>query len=469
MAKNTASESGAARSGRIVRFALFLVGGLLAAYALSDHPLYGGAPGFGKVQALLLAGGVAVFLCGFLPRRFADGILVFTVTGLAMLGVAELVGEMILGPRYRGIYTLDDRVIFKLIPDRTSVLTRAPINGGETVTQRINSDGFRGPELRSDHSTRVVVYGDSFIHAAYSDWEDTFSGQLQRILSEKSGRDIEVINAGVSSYGPDQIALKMEAELPRLKPDIVIVSVFAGNDFGDLLRNKLFRIDDEGAIRLNPHWRLTEELAARWELAQRESILKRALSDALSTVRALIASQSSDGPASIPDFINLDFLVEQAEREYRDFVEEKSDLITNTHIDYYSANVNLTPRSDSARFQSEYMRQILARIDATAKDAGVPLVFLFIPHPFDVAENYDEWQLDQSRYPDYDSRNQIRVLEKAAASLKTPYLSLYEPYRATDANKLYFHGGDDHWNRHGQLLAAQLMVRRLHAIGLLAH
>jgi hypothetical protein len=218
----------------------------------------------------------------------------------------------------------------------------------------------------------------------------------------------------------------------------------------------------------NPDWRLSYELGAQWDLGQRESILKRAVGEAVNTVRTLVSGNTqSDGPAPISDFVNLDFLVDQAEREYRDFVVDESDLISNTHMDYYSANLNLTPNSDSARFQSDYMQQVFAKIDGLAEAAGVPLVFMFIPHPFDVTESYDDWQLDRHRFPNYDSRNQIRVLEDAARQMDAPFLSLYDRFRSTDANELYFHGGDDHWNRKGQLLAAQMMAEHLRALGLL--
>ena len=83
---------------------------------------------------------------------------------------------------------------------------------------------------------RVVVYGDSFIHTYYVDADDGFAQQLENGLSRRLGSGVEVVNAGVAAYGPDQIALRMEDELPKLRPDLVVVAVFGGNDFGDLVR-----------------------------------------------------------------------------------------------------------------------------------------------------------------------------------------------------------------------------------------
>jgi hypothetical protein len=181
------------------------------------------------------------------------------------------------------------------------------------------------------------------------------------------------------------------------------------------------------------------------------------------------AADSSAQPAPLPDFVNLNFLVEEAEREYQSFVIDRSNIVSNTHIDFYGANLNLTPHSDSARYQAALMRQVIAMIDGVAEAADVPIVFMFIPHPFDVTDNYDEWRLDSDRYPNYDARNQIRILEEAARSIDARYLSLYEHFRSTDANGLYFHGGDDHWNGKGQEFAARLMSEWLKELKLQQH
>jgi len=97
----------------------------------------------------------------------------------------------------------------------------------------------------------------------------------------------------------------------------------------------------------------------------------------------------------------------------------------------------------------------------------VPLAFLFIPHPNDVTDHYDDgWRIDRKRFPDYDGRNQVAPLEDMARALGVPFVSLFDVFRANDANSLYFHGGDDHWNAAGQRMAAEVMADYLLAHGL---
>lgn len=441
---------------RLVGLALVVIGLGMVAYALSDDPLYGGEPGFGATQAAIAFAGILVSACAFTPFAVAQRTLLLAVTTIFTLAVTEVSGEWFLGPRHRPIYQFDDELIFKFIPNRSSATTLAAINGGETVMHRINSAGYRGAELRPTGSVpRVAVYGDSFIHAYYTQEDKTFCAQLAAMLAKASGREIEVVNAGVSSYGPDQIALKMQRELPQLRPDVVMVAVFAGNDYGDLLRNKIFRLSPTGELE-SIAWSLDPKIRVAFDMSQKESILKRAVRD----LSAQWRRPPEPGAAGVPDF-----LLDQAEREYRSAVVAPDSVVTNTHADYYSADVSLLPESPSARYKVNLMRATLQRIKEIAARHQVPLVFLFIPHPFDATDDHEWGPVDKQRFPLYDMRNQVAPLEEAARALSTPALSLMDPFRAAGASTLYLRGGDDHWNALGQQTAAKAMADYLKGLG----
>ena len=453
---------------RAVAAALVLTGLVLIGYAASDHPLYGGEPGFGRVQAAIAGVGLVVSLCALAPLAAAQRVLLVVLSTLAVVSFAEVAAEWLLGPRHRPIYQFDDRLIFKFIPNRASSTTLDAVNGGETVVHRINSSGFRGAELRQDSKpvARVVVYGDSFIHAYYTRDDQTFCAQLSASLTKLSGRDFEVVNAGVSSYGPDQVALKMDRELPLLRPDIVVVSIFAGNDYGDLLRNKIYRLDPAGKLTSNA-WSLDPKVRMALDISQRESILKRALRDAAARWPRLPEPLPSGARAAPAGHAagSLDSLLEEARREYQSVVVDRDNVVTNTHADYYSADVSLLPDGPSARYKVSLMQATLQRIRDIAASHGVRLVFLFIPHRFDVADNYDWGPVDLQRFPRYNARNQVAPLEQWAAHMQVPALSLFDPFRAAGAASMYLQGGDDHWNARGQQLAASAMARTLDDLG----
>lgn len=450
------------RPGSVVRILLLVIGAALVAYGVSDHPFYGGPPGIGLLQKLIIALGAGLVLGALLPKLYAERLLLLAVSGLLMLLVAEVAGNQILGPVFRPIYQEDSRLIFRFIEGRRSAITLPAVNGGGTITHRINSAGFRGEELmpRVPERKRVVVYGDSFIHAYYAADEDTFPVQLGKQLNGRAGADVEVINAGVSSYGPDQMLLKIEAELPKLDPDLLVISIYAGNDYGDLLRNKLFQLDGAGVLEPNA-WRLDPQVASSFWLSQRESILVRALR---STYASLTAAPVQPSEVGRPD---TQFLLDEAAREYRSFI-SGDPLVTNTHVDYYSADVSLVPASESARYKIRMMRAVLERIRAIGDAAGVPVLFLFIPHPADLTDQYDWGAVDKDRYPEYEGRNQTAPLERFAAETASRSVSLFDAFAAGDPNALYFHGGDDHWSPAGQALAARLVADYILKEGLIA-
>lgn len=458
---NAATLKPNSKGRRAVAAALVLTGLALLSYALTDDPVYGGEPGFGRVQAVIAAIGLVISLCAWAPLAAAQRVLLLVLSTLALVALAEIAGERFLSQRHRPIYQFDDRLIFKLIPNRTSSTTLDAANGGATVVHSINSRGFRGPELRHDgKAPRVVVYGDSFIHAYYTRNEQTFCAQLSAALGKMAGRDVEVVNAGVSSYGPDQVALRMEAELPDLKPDLVVVSVFAGNDYGDLLRNKIYQLGATGSLEARA-WSLDPKVRRAFDISQRESILKRAARDAMSRWRPPKDARAMQTEPGANVSGTLDFLLEEARREYRSAVIDRDEVVTNTHIDYYSADVSLEPDSASATYKVMLMRAVLQRIQKIAVDHGVRLAFMFVPHRFDAADNYDWGPVDLRRFPRYDPRNQIAPLERMAAQMQVPALSLYDPFRSAGATSLYLKGGEDHWNARGQELAATAMARML--------
>ena len=108
-----------------------------------------------------------------------------------------------------------------------------------------------------------------------------------------------------------------------------------------------------------------------------------------------------------------------------------------------------------------WMKAIMPRIRDTADQAQVPFVFLLIPHPIDIAENYEWAHVETKRFRNYDRRNLVAPLDKNVRAAGVHFVNLFDIYRQQDSNRLYFHGGNDHWNSMGQKLAAVLVSNYL--------
>lgn len=459
------------RHSRTYRIGNIFVAIALGGYAISDDQMYGGAPGFGATQAAIM--GVA---CGLLAVSFSSSVwsaraFFMAVSGLAALLVGEFVAEPLLGPIHRSCYELDDRVIFKLRSNWQAVYFRTPDNGGQRISYRINSDGFRGEEFASrPGGLRLMVYGDSFVHAYYCPDSETIPVQLGLRLNAKLSSPAEVINGGVSSYGPDQISLKMETDLPKYSPDLIILAVYSGNDYGDLIRNKVFRLNNSGQLVRNTY-ALSPYIRNGFELNTRESVLKRASRKLISGIfdKKNAYSQMGALPGGLDrDTELVDHWLQKVESEYDDYILQGNNVVTNPYQDYYDADVSVSPNGDSARYKVRLMDAVLSRCKTVADDNGIPIVFLFIPHALSVCENYSTGRVDRERYPDYRRENLTKPLEDWALANNAHYVNLFNVYREQAAESLYFRGKNDHWNRKGQEIAADATMKYLAKNGMLS-
>lgn len=109
--------------------------------------------------------------------------------------------------------------------------------GEYAVTVRINSKGLRDVERAYEKPPdvwRVVLLGDSFVEGGHVELSQNLSILLQTCLTERLRRPVEVINTGVSMYGPGEELLFLKHEGLKYKPDLVLTGFYVGNDFENL-------------------------------------------------------------------------------------------------------------------------------------------------------------------------------------------------------------------------------------------
>ncbi len=447
-----------------LRLICILAGLALIGWGLSDSPMIGGGPGLGPFEALvLLAGGVTV-VAGLLPLRIMANYLALFVTMAVTLVLVEVALQVLFRGQYFPANDYDSRVLFKLRPGATSQFTHLPANGGETIVSRVNRDGFTGPELLPQgERPRVLVYGDSFINAVFTPEDDRFTARLQQDLGQRLGREVEVINAGIAGYGPDQVLRRMETELEAYKPDLVVFGLFTGNDFGDLLRNRLYRLDDTGALVEN-EFHLSPEQERQIALNRHELVLVRILREA--------KKRFSAGPGKVFDDFDPEAWINRAYdqhlQEYEDFVVRGDNTVGKFSVDPYSTDIAAEPDSPSSQYKIRMMDRIVARIAGEAGDAGIPLLAVAIPHPMDLMDgDHASGRIDRAAFPGYQPTQLTDTAGAIFEGHDIPYVNLYAPFAAADAGALYLGGGDDHWNEAGQALAAEIVAERIVSDGML--
>jgi hypothetical protein len=185
--------------------------------------------------------------------------LLLVVAGVVFALVLCETGLGLLGIEYPHFYDFDPLIGTRLRPGIKGYWLK---EGGGYVS--INSDGLRDREhaiVKPPNTLRIAVLGDSFAEAMQVNQEETFFRIMEKELqrcSNPGGRNIEVINFGVSGFGTTQELLTLRSKVWKYSPDIVLLAFTSGNDVSDnspilnkgdtysflILQDGNFRLDD---------------------------------------------------------------------------------------------------------------------------------------------------------------------------------------------------------------------------------
>lgn len=375
-----------------------------------------------------------------------------------------------------GVVTIqtDPRYLYKYIPNSrrwqvppdTVWQTAKPLPRGAPLLIEFNAQGRRGDAISNARKERIVVYGDSFVAAYGTPVKQTFVSQLEQQLNQRLSKSLQAINAGVEGYGPDQESLVMEDEVASLKPELIVFSIYAGNDFGDLLRNKLFKLDDHdrlipnrpAGLHLYDYQRPMFDGApgqSRFQVLRRLKKVSDSLrgSKFVRSVKSFLHMRQNPLFPAGSNTESLQHYLWTRQDEYSSYILRGDNNVYNLFADTPDADLSLAPGADSSRYKRLLMDRMMARIEDIAASRCVPLVFLFIPA---IENTIDEPIVDPKVFPEYSRSAQTDALEQIATERSFLYLDLFEPFRQRRSDGLYF--ADSHWNPAGQRLAATLMA-----------
>ena len=334
-------------------------------------------------------------------------------------------------------------------------------NGNTAVRWQTNAEGFRGAPLEENPDLKIMVYGDSNVQARFSSLKDTFPHRLETGLESRLGKNVDVINAGVIGFGPDQSLLKFRNEAEVYRPDIVIFHVFADNDFGDLLRNRLFELAPDGKLVETPGMRKLLEGEKTMLVPDANAIslwsslyLVQVARNFKKNLTWFIFRRDSDqeNPAKSDEILR--YLAATGEAEYAVYRDRKPRRFS-VLADHYDLDVATDIESESARVKIALMDRVLRQARDFAASKNIEFVVLIQPSSLDLTENISPKHNDLAKFSGYRRNNISSAVEKICRRAGIDRINLFDIFMRNDPKTLYFKKANTHWSPRGQALAAE--------------
>ena len=414
----------------------------------------------------------------------ATGLLVALVSSLIALLVAELVARAWYPPVYSRELDRDDPTLsdwtdpdWRHPPRRAlrgdpilghdhapnaNVFVRMAEHAGKGYRFRTNGYGLRRDDdvaiPKPPGVFRVLVLGDSQTEGFVNN-DEHFSHRAEAILRGRPGGDrVEVLNAGVLGYSPLQSYLWYRERGVQLEPDLVVLSLYFGNDLQELMFSGIPPgIIDADAGRLRPWSEPGEWLFVHSRLYQlaRRAVLAGPLSDPLTRVGIL-------GPVPAPPRDQLLRVVRECHGCWLQDLKEA----------YYGRLRPAGAERELARIET-----LLELMDRQVSARGGRLAVLLIPNKAQVEPNDERGAINRTvrllQLVDDDLTYNDRVRERVLASAERVGVPAIDPgaalVSAAPGGRLYYRR-DWHLNPAGnrvlgQALASALVDRGLVPLG----
>jgi len=290
----------------------------------------------------------------------------------------------------------------------------------------------------------VLLLGDSFVEAKQVPEEQGVSSRLATLLNGPGRPPVEILNSGVSGWGPANEYLYLRTEGLAFEPDLVIVSFYVGND----ISNNYPRSEREQRSLHEPAFSLTAD-------GQLEQLAW--------TPRSVREGDASDA-------------LREHSLLFRAF---ETGVLDKLRYPLAGSDVEVNPRrlaiyqtreSPALSAAWQIVDALLGAIQAEVDRAGARMMLVIVPSKWQV--HREDWQafLKQNNLQQDDSWDLDRPnkrLMKIAERRGIPTLDLLPTLRAaaSDGTRLYF-PIDIHFTAEGHAVAARAMSEYIQAAGL---
>jgi hypothetical protein len=311
-----------------------------------------------------------------------------------------------------------------------SVLHLVSQHPGEfDVRATINNFGFRGPQMSLEKpkgARRIFIVGDSFTFGVGAKDDETIPARLQQ-TADPSAQKIELINVGRGSTCPLIYYLRLREEIPKFRPDGVVMLL----DFSDLWEDWNFEknilYDRKGEmIGLNPYYEYGR--FQWWNFLRANSVFASYLHNKV--VRTVLQIQK----------LGL--------RRYLQAIaqgKKAKAVIATVETDTIAHDGRLFLRGSQKKEEIERHFERTARYILMCRDlarqygAGFALAL----YPYGIQVGPDQWSEGRVSWgfekgKTYTDTFSFDLVESFARKNGIPFINLLEPVRAHAGEKLYF-------------------------------
>jgi lysophospholipase L1-like esterase len=297
----------------------------------------------------------------------------------------------------------------------------------------VNSHGHRDDEVtleKPDGVFRVLMLGDSFTVGANVRQEEAYPQVLEERLAERTGRDIQVVNAGVGGWEPFMYAQYYEHYGQYFDPDLILIGFFVGND----------AYDQSTTVEQLP--------TAVWG----RRVSRKAAARPLAKLLVLLHEHS-----------HLMRLLTQRGPQALDFTRDDCSDLSEEYLAVQRARINAHLKRDAQQesLAANGVYQI-QRIQQLAAGKGIPVIVVLLPDENQINPALQDIILKDDDRARYDFGMPQSMLADLFAARGIPTIDLLPAFLA-DPRCLYMN--DTHWTPEGHRLAAEFIAdKAIHAI-----
>ncbi len=356
---------------------------------------------------------------------------------------------------------------------------------------RINSEGLRDREHSKPKPAgvlRVAVVGDSYAEAFQVEQEKAFWSVLEKRLAlcpALAGRQVEVINFGVSGYGTAQELLTLREKVWDYSPDVVLLAVTTNNDVSDNLR--ALKATDEIPYFVLRGEELTPDNSFRdaRSFRLRDSALNRlgrwlrdhlrfvqAIHEAQAAIKSRLAAWRERRAAPQPAQKGADGANANGPTNSSAGAPNAGQDAAPTEEPGTANMIYREPSDENWRAAWRVTEKLLATMNAEVKSRGASFYVVTVSNGIQVFPDPQARQSFAQRLGVADLFYPERRLSALGQREGFPVLNLAPALQAyADEHKVFLHGfgpdrGNGHWNEEGHRVAGEMIAEWLCNSGL---